>query len=475
MSREGNFIKNTGILALGEFCPRFFTVLITPILTSQLTKVEYGQYDLIITISSLLLPMATLQISSAAFRFLINKRNDQEACSEIISTIYLFILGMSLLSGILYYLILGRFQRLIGVICPAYFVANILLITTQQILRGKGNNLLYSICSIIQAIVLLVLIMMLTSGAGTVNLGLLGVMISMLLASLVPTIVGVVHGNIISQVNPKRFSVIVLKKLLAYSLPMVPNNLSSWVLTLSDRLVITSFLGLEANAVYSVANKLPQIINSMQGTFVMAWQENASLAAEDSDKDTYYSRMCDWVYRLLTGVMAGLIMTTPVIWKILIRGEYSQAYFQLPVLYLGMMFSCMSSTLGGIYIAHMKTKSVGLTTMAAAAVNLMIDLLMINRIGIWAGSFSTMISYFVLWLYRMIDIQRFQKVKIQVRTIVGSIVCLSVMAIICFQDTPIFNIINVLLCCIILFVFDREIIIFAIKEIKRRIQYAKRK
>lgn len=470
MSRETSLIKNTGILALGDFFPRFLTVLITPILTARLTKYEYGEYDLIVTLVSLLLPIATLQISSAAFRFLINNRNKIEECKRIISTIYVFAFVMATLSGLGYYFILGRQAGIVGIIVSAYFVGNIFLITTQQILRGLGNNLMYSISAIIQAVISLVVIFLLTGGAGSRNLGLLGVVISLFLSSLIPCILAIYKGKITLLIDAKQFSFKQLKILLSYSWPMVPNNLSSWVLTLSDRLVITAFLGIEANAVYAVANKLPQIFNSMQGTFIMAWQENASLASEDNDKDEYYSKMCDWVYRLLTGLMAGLIMCTPIIWKLLIRGEYSDAYYQLPVLYMGMMFSCMSSTLGGIYIAHMKTKSVGLTTMAAAVVNLIIDFALIKLVGIWAGSLSTMISYLVLWIYRMIDIQKFQEVKVDKRIILGSIVSLIIMAIMCSQNTLACNLLNIILCCIVLAVFDRDIITFGIKYINSKLK-----
>ena len=469
MSRESSLIKNTGILALGDFFPRFLTVLITPILTIQLTKYEYGEYDLIVTIVSLLLPISTLQISSAAFRFLINNREKKKECKKIVSTIYIFVFIMAILSGIIYYFMLGRKTGIIGLIVSVYFIVNIFFITTQQILRGLGNNLMYSISAIFQGGISLIIIFVLTGGLGTRNLGLLGVVISLLLSSAIPCFIVFFKGKIISLIDIKKFSLEKLKVLLAYSWPMVPNNLSSWILTLSDRLVITAFLGIEANAVYAVANKLPQIFNSMQGTFIMAWQENASLASEDNDKYEYYSKMCDWVYRLLTGLMAGLIMCTPVIWRFLIRGEYSEAYYHLPILYMGMMFSCMSSTLGGIYIAHMKTRSVGLTTVFAAVVNLIIDFALIKFVGIWAGSLSTMVSYLVLWIYRMIDIQKFQVVKINKKMILGSIISLSIMAIICFQNTLLYNLLNIIICGIVLVIFDRDIIAFVIKVLKKKI------
>lgn len=246
--------------------------------------------------------------------------------------------------------------------------------------------------------------------------------------------------------------------MLSYSWPMVPNNLSLWVLNLSDRLVITVALGIEANAIYAVANKMPTIFSSFQSTFIMAWQESASLAVEDDDKALYYSQMCDWVYRLLTGLMSVLIMCTPIIWQILIHGDYDEAYVQLPVLYIGVMFSCMSSTLGGIYIAHMKTKSVGITSMCAAAINFLIDICFVNLIGIWAGSISTMVSYFCLWLYRIIGVQKFQELHINYRTIVLGIGTLVVMSTLNYQRTLLCDLINVGLCAVTLYLFDWNII-----------------
>lgn len=101
----------------------------------------------------------------------------------------------------------------------------------------------------------------------------------------------------------------------------------------------------------------------------MAWQENASISVEDEDSAEYYGKMFDHIFRLLVGCMALLIAFTPIIFNILIRGDYEEAYNHMPILYLAMMFSTISSYLGGIYIAHMKSKELGITTAIAAAFN----------------------------------------------------------------------------------------------------------
>lgn len=470
MSRKANLAKNTAIISLGTLFPRFITVFVTPILTAQLTKTEYGQYDLITTIVSLLLPIVTLQISTAAFRFLIDKRNCQNDSTSVISTIFSFVIMMSFGACTIYYLIVRNTLGTNGIIVCLYFLSDILLITAQQVMRGLGRNMMFSLSTIIRSAVDVLLIALLTGVIpGISNFGLNGVLWAMLLSTTAALVFLLVSGKIWPYLSIKAVSLSQLKELLSYSWPMVPNNLSMWVLRLSDRLVITSVLGIEANAVYAVANKLPTIFSAFQTTFTLAWQENASIAVKDGDKDVYYSSMFDWIFSLLTGVLAVLIAATPIIWRLLIRGEYDQAYYQLPILYLGVMFSCMASTLGGIYVAHMKTKSIGITTMISAGINLLIDIIFVRMIGIWAGSISTMVAYLFLFVFRMIDVQKFQKMSFKIDKIVFSISLLAIMSVINYQKLMWLDLINVVLSAVVLILFDRIILLNGLKIIKKRL------
>ena len=111
----------------------------------------------------------------------------------------------------------------------------------------------------------------------------------------------------------------------------------------SDRLVLSWFMGIEANAIYAVANRLPNIFSIVQSTFSLAWQENASISVEDEDSAQYYGKMFDNIFSLLVGCMALLIAFTPIIFRILIRGDYDEAYNHIPILYLAMMFYFFNS------------------------------------------------------------------------------------------------------------------------------------
>lgn len=98
-----------------------------------------------------------------------------------------------------------------------------------------------------------------------------------------------------------------------------------------------------------------------------------------------------------------------------------------------------------------------------------IDITFVRIIGIWAGSISTLVAYFVLVVYRMIDVQKFQKIKFNLKRMMFSLLLLGVMAILNFQKVLLFDLINVAICAIVLFIFDRNIISDLFRKLTKKI------
>ena len=197
----------------------------------------------------------------------------------------------------------------------------------------------------------------------------------------------------------------------------------------------------------------------VQTTFSYAWQENASLALSDDDVEKYYSDMFNRIFNLLAGIMAFLIGMTPLLFKLLIKGDYGEAYPQIPILFIGAFFSTISAFLGGIYVAHKRTKNVGITTMAAAVFNLLIDLALVQPIGIYAASISTLVSYMFLAIYRMWDIQRFQKITYHIPKIIFIVLILAVMCGLCrIDNTMTMNAAILTVGCVFAAIINRRLI-----------------
>ena len=455
MSREGKLAKNTMVIAIGTFLPKLASFITLPILTGCLTKSEYGTYDLINVLVSLLLPAATLQIQMACFRFLIDVRGKDKEIKAIVTNLFFFIGSTSLVALMVLYFCLGSQPVVIRIFICLYFLADIFVNAARQVCRGLNRNLDYSLSAIASAIGKIIFAVICVYW---LHKGLLGTVISLFMASTFSLVYIVVRANIFKYVDIRNFDKSLLKEMLQYSWPMVPNSMSGWIMRVSDRLVVTAVMGVAANAVYSVANKLPSLLNLAQNTFTMAWQENASIASKDEDASEYYSSMFRVMFDLMAGFFGLLIASTPLLFKVLIRGDYSEAYYQIPILFYAMFFYSMSTFLGGIYIAYKRSKSVGITTFIAAIINLVVDIGTIHWIGLYAASISTLAGYLFLFLFRIIDVQKIVRLKYNWKHIGIIIIIIVLESVLCYLQTPILNITNVLFGVAIFYALNKQFV-----------------
>lgn len=440
MSRESKLVKNTFILSIGTFLPKLATFITLPILTAYLSKEQYGTYDLVTILVSLVLPVTTLQIHTAGFRFLIEHKNDRDLAKLYLSNILAFVIPVSLISLILLYIFIPIEDSSIKLWVCIYLFFDTIVAEIRQITRGMGKNLYYSISSIISALVKMGLAVLLVQ---VLKYELKGAIIALALSPIISILYLVFRIRVFDLVSLKLVSKKVLKEMLAYSWPMVPNNMSSWVMRVSDRFVVTGFMGLSANAVYAVANKIPNLLTLAQSTFSMAWQESASISSKDGDVGKYYSKMFVVMTNFYAGCLGLIIASTPLLFRILVKGDYSEAYPQMPVLFLAVFFASLSGFLGGIYIACKATKSVGITTVLAALCNLVIDLALINAIGLYAASGSTLISYLFLFIYRMINVRKLVDIHYDMPKFYLAIAVITIESILCYINTVPVNIVNV--------------------------------
>jgi len=466
MSREGKLAKNTMILAIGTFLPKLASFVTLPILTGYLTKTEYGTYDLVTVLVSLLLPTVTLQIQSAAFRFLIECRNDEKAIKTVVTNIIVFIIPASLISLVILFYALENQKTDVRVFICLYFFVDIFVNAARQIARGLNRNLAYSISAILSALGKMIFTIICVYWLRT---GLLGTVISLFMASMFSLIYLVFKARLFKYVDFRSFSKFQLKDMLAYSWPMVPNSISAWVMRLSDRLVVTAVMGVSANAVYAVANKLPSLLNLAQNTFTMAWQENASIVSKDKDASEYYSSMFKVMYNLMAGFLGLLIAATPLLFRILVKGDYSEAYYQIPILFLAMFFFSMSTFLGGIYVAYMRSKSVGITTTIAAVVNLVTNIATIRWIGLYAASGSTLVAYLFLFIYRVIDVQKIIKIKINWLEAISIFLVMVSECIMCILQNPVVNIINLFFGVVAFMAINRSFVSIMSKKMRNMV------
>ena len=74
-------------------------------------------------------------------------------------------------------------------------------------------------------------------------------------------------------------------------------------------------------------------------------------------------------------------------------------------------YSNLSSYFGGIFAAYKDTKIMGITTVFAAVINLVIDLIFVSQLKIYAACISTLIADVIVYLYRREKLKKYIKIK----------------------------------------------------------------
>ncbi len=455
MSRQANLAKNTLILSIGAFLPKFGAFITLPIMTGCLTKNEFGIFDLIMSVFPMILPIATLNIYSASFRYLIDARGNIAETKSIISNTLIFITVMSALALIPSFFFAPGLLSVRILTCMYMFVS-LLKSTAAIFTRGVGNNMDYSLSSIVNAFFR---VMFTVIFLWALSAGLPGAVSAHLIATVSSLVFLTFRLRIFSYVDLKLFSTEQIKHLVSYSFPEVMNGLCWWVVGTSDRFIIASFLGVAANAVYAVAHKIPSLLILANATFHMAWSENASLAVKDSDRGAYCTSMFRAVLDFMAGALGLIIASTPILFALLIKGDYAESYTQMPLLFIASFLTIMSGFFGGIYAACKNPKGALMTTIAGAICNLAVNLSLVRFIGIYAASLSTVISYAVIDAIRMRDAVKMVGMSFDMKHIIFVFLLLSLMAALCCVRNIYLDAANIIMSIIFFTALNKNIII----------------
>lgn len=441
MGRKANLAKNTLIFSIGTILPKISVFITLPIMTQYLTKEEYGTFDLIFVLLPLLLPVLTLNVKSAAFRFLIDGRNNENKIRSIISNILIFSIVVSVITLLVLFCYLPGTLTIRMLTC-IYMFMSFMDTTIGLFTRGIGNNLDYSLSILMNSFFKIVFIVIFL---WYFRAGLTGALTAILMGSASATLFLFFRVKIYRYINFFLLDLRELKKFISYSLPTIFNSLSWWVIGSSDRLIISSFIGVASNATYAIAHKVPSILNLAQGTFSMAWSESASLAIRDSDASAYYSSMFRIILNFMGGLLGIIICSSPILFTVLVRGDYSDAYIHMNILFLASFFNIISNFLGEIYGACKKTKRNALTSMEAAICNILVNLALIKFIGLYAASLSTLVSYILAAVLRMKDVRKMVNIKYDYRHIAFIITVMILQASLCFMRNIFLDALNIVI------------------------------
>jgi len=397
--------KNVGLLTISQFGTKLLSFFLVPLYTNILSTVEYGTYDLYNSTISLMVPILTLNICDSTLRFSLDKKNDKKDIFGISIFHYLigaFIVVVAIAGNYIFnvFPIINDYPFLFALMFMGISLNGIMTYFARGIEKIKEVAISGVICSGIML---------------TLNIIFLLPMRMRLLGYFLANIFGIFSQSLYLYVSIRGWKYIRIGKqnkklhndMLAFSKPMIVNNISWWVNNASDRYVVTWICGVAANGIYSVSYKIPSILAIFQSIFNQAWTISAVHDFDPEDKNGFFANMYDSYNVCITILCAVLIAGSRIIAKLLYAKDFYKAWKYAPFLLISVVFGALSGYIGGIFAAVKDSKIFAQSTLVAAIVNIVLNIILVWKIGVVGAAIATAIAYLITWMMRIIYVKKY--------------------------------------------------------------------
>jgi O-antigen/teichoic acid export membrane protein len=424
--------KNTIIFALGTMGSKSIHFFLIPFYTRIFNSYEYGQLDIIQTTINLLIPLITLQLGEAIFRFTMDKDRKEKS---VFTNALMYNSGLILILCLVW--IFTNQQTIFDIsffLVMSIVVIEMLLIQVMHFIRALGKIKDFVFTELLQVVLFVFFNIVFLVG---LDMSIEGYFIALVCSKTIAFIFLILKCNILQYLKFSYLDKTLLKMMLVYSIPLIPNTLMWWFMNASDRYIIAYFMGLESTGIYAVSYKLPSLLVLIYGVFSYAWQIFAIEESESSDKNETFSTV--FLYNSLFFIISIslLLPTLKVLMSILGSSEFYESWRYIPILLFGTMFSAFSKFFGTGYIITKRTGGAFLTSIYGGIINILISILTIPFIGLYGAAFSTMIGFLVMWILRMKQTKQIFPIKIDWFTFLTSILILVLQTVVLFINIPI--------------------------------------
>lgn len=433
MNKYKKLVSNTAILGLGTFSSKILVYLLMRLYTACLSTEEYSSADLITQTATLIMPIAICGITDAIFRFALD-HSEEDKRHTVFSTgmTIMFISTLiSLLFTPLLFLADDYFSGYSWIIVLYVIVAN-LHSGVSIYIRARGEMILYAAQGLMNTAIVITLNIIFLP---ILDLGVVGYVSSIILADATVTVFLIIKKKLWRHYNIKLFDKAIAKKMLKYSLPLIPTLIFWWITALSDRFMIIGILGniigeseaKAANGLYSVAQKLPTIITLLTNIFLDAW--NFSAVTESDDKSTrtsFFGEIFAPFSSLLMIAGGGIILCSELFTLIMVDSSFYESSRFVPILVSSTVFSGLSSFLGSVYTVEKKSTMSLVTSMVGAFANIILNIILIPTIGAMGAAIATALSYILLAFIRIFNSRLFIPFKIDFPKLIFSMIMICI-------------------------------------------------
>lgn len=240
------------------------------------------------------------------------------------------------------------------------------------------------------------------------DLGALGKILSVVVASAV---LSVFHFYLLYKRHYIIFSIDVdeIKEILRFGIPLLPHSLSFWFKSGFDKIILTTYCGLAANGLYSMAmsfGAMFTIFNSaFSNSFIPYLQKRLNNINEDN-KEIEQLNIVRLSYKLMAGFMLISLVVVFFCWVAItyfLDEKYIESFQFIPWIITGLCFNAIYGIVIQFPYTVKKTLGMGVITFSGSIIQLFLTYLLVSRYGVDGIKLSYVSGCFIImigvWIY----------------------------------------------------------------------------
>ena len=392
-------VKASVVYTLASLLTRGLAIITTPIFTRMMTSAEIGTVTLYNSWYSMISAVATLSLTSGGFQLAMKEyegRRDQYMSSvlSITSLVALLIGGIYFVAPEFWKEQLGLSHELIILMIIGFLFAparDFWLAKQRYEYKYRGVGILSFATGILaSAFSVFVVVLLNSRGSDRIAEGRLFANSFVIYGTAcIIWLYVFVKGKTFFSKEYWKFS-------LSISIPMVGYSIARQVLEVSDRTMISRFVGDSEVGIYgllySVSALSLLVWNAINASFVPYLYQNMEKKEKEKSIQTMASGL------LGTYALAAVAITffAPEIVKILATEEYYQAIYIAPPIAAGVFLTSVSHMYSNILLFYKKSQAIMLISITAAVTNVLLNFIFIPMYGYMAAAYTTLISYIIL-------------------------------------------------------------------------------
>lgn len=228
------------------------------------------------------------------------------------------------------------------------------------------------------------------------NMGASALIVSTLVTNIVMLLLYVACSKYLPKLSD--FDINLSKKMLKYSVPLVPMGISTWVLTASSRVMLLEFLGEESVGLYGIGSRFVSVVNVFTNSIYMAYTTFAFSSKDEKNSKTVYVVILDTMNLFLTAGVFVVCIFSKEILAIMVDQQYYDAYILLPGLLFAQIFYAANTIVSYGLSFEKKSGMILLSVTVAAVISVILNFIFIPQYGVFASTIASWAGYGIMLL-----------------------------------------------------------------------------